>query len=72
MLHPASASPTPPKELLRNAGLDFLVQPANVVEAISAGEAPETCAERLARSKAYAVLTSGHSSNLSIPAGPGR
>jgi septum formation protein len=55
MLILASASPRR-QELLRNAGLDFLVQPANVVEEILPGEAPETCAERLARSKAYAVF----------------
>jgi len=55
MLILASASPRR-QELLRNAGLDFLVQPANVVEEILPGEAPETCAERLARSKAYAAF----------------
>jgi len=55
MLILASGSPRR-QELLRNAGLDFLVQPANVVEEILPGEAPETCAERLARSKAYAVF----------------
>jgi septum formation protein len=56
MLILASASPRR-QELLRNAGLDFLVQPANVVEEILPGEAPETCAERLARSKAYAIFS---------------
>jgi septum formation protein len=55
MLILASASPRR-QELLRNAGLDFLVQPANVAEEILPGEAPETCAERLARSKAYSVF----------------
>ncbi len=55
MLILASASPRR-QELLRNAGLDFVVKPANVAEEILPGETPETCADRLARSKAYAVF----------------
>ncbi len=55
MLILASASPRR-QELLRNAGIDCLVQPANVPEEILPGESPEACAERLARSKARAVF----------------
>jgi nucleoside triphosphate pyrophosphatase len=55
MLILASASPRR-QELLRNAGLDFLVQPANVPEEILSGELAEACVQRLARSKARAVF----------------
>jgi septum formation protein len=55
MLILASASPRR-QELLRNAGIDFLVQPADVAEEILPGEFPEACAQRLARSKAHAVF----------------
>jgi septum formation protein len=54
MLVLASASPRR-KELLRNAGISFVVQPANIDETPRAGEAPRECAERLAREKALAV-----------------
>jgi septum formation protein len=51
----ASASPRR-QELLRNAGIPFTVQPADIDETPLAGEAPRDCAERLAREKALAVF----------------
>jgi septum formation protein len=54
MLVLASASPRR-QELLRNAGIPFAVQPANIDETPLAGEAGHFCAERLAREKALAV-----------------
>jgi len=54
MLVLASASPRR-QELLRNAGISFVVQPADVDETPLAGESPRDCAERLAREKALAV-----------------
>jgi septum formation protein len=54
MLVLASASPRR-QELLRNAGISFTVQPADVEETPLAGETPRMCAERLAREKALAV-----------------
>jgi septum formation protein len=53
----ASASPRR-QELLRNAGIPFTVQPADIDERPLAGEAPRDCAERLAREKALAVFQS--------------
>lgn len=53
----ASASPRR-QELLRNAGISFTVQPADIDEALLAGESPRDCAERLAREKALAVFQS--------------
>jgi septum formation protein len=53
----ASASPRR-QELLRNAGIPFTVQPADINETPLAGEAPRECAERLAREKALAVSQS--------------
>jgi septum formation protein len=50
----ASASPRR-SELLRNAGFEFEVCPANVDERVRAGERPKSFAERLAREKARAV-----------------
>jgi septum formation protein len=50
----ASASPRR-QELLRNAGIPFTVQPADINETPLAGESPRACAERLAREKALAV-----------------
>jgi septum formation protein len=50
----ASASPRR-QELLRNAGISFTVQPADINETPLAGESPVHCAERLARGKALAV-----------------
>lgn len=55
MLVLASASPRR-QELLRNAGIAFVVQPADVDETPLAGELPRDCAERLAREKALAVF----------------
>jgi septum formation protein len=54
MLVLASASPRR-QELLRNAGISFTVQPADVDETPLPGELPRECAERLARDKALAV-----------------
>jgi septum formation protein len=54
MLVLASASPRR-QELLRNAGIPFTVQPADIDETPLANEAPRDCAERLAREKALAV-----------------
>ena len=54
MLVLASASPRR-QELLRNAGISFTVQPADVYETPLPGELPRECAERLARDKALAV-----------------
>jgi nucleoside triphosphate pyrophosphatase len=51
----ASASPRR-QELLRNAGIPFAVQPADINETPLAGESPRDCAERLAREKALAVF----------------
>lgn len=50
----ASASPRR-QELLRNAGISFTAEPANVDESPWANESPRQCAERLAREKALTV-----------------
>jgi septum formation protein len=57
MLILASASPRR-QELLRNAGISFTVQPADINETPLVGESPRECAERLAREKALAVFQS--------------
>jgi len=57
MLVLASASPRR-QELLRNAGIRFTVQPADISETSRADESPRDCAERLAREKALAVFQS--------------
>lgn len=54
MLILASASPRR-QELLRNAGLEFTVQPANIPEVPLADESPRGFAERMAREKARSV-----------------
>ena len=54
MLVLASASPRR-QELLRNAGISFVVQAADIDETPLAGESPRECAVRLAREKALAV-----------------
>jgi septum formation protein len=54
MLVLASASPRR-QELLRNAGIEFVVRPADIDETPLAGESARECAERLAREKALAV-----------------
>ena len=51
MLVLASASPRR-QELLRNAGIPFTTQPADVDETPLPGESARTCAERLAKEKA--------------------
>src|SRR5258708_23421355 len=53
----APASPRR-QELLRNAGIPFTVQSADIHEMPLAGEAPRVCAERLAREKALSVFQS--------------
>jgi septum formation protein len=57
MLILASASPRR-QELLRNAGIPFLVEPTNIPEIPQAEERPEAFVERLARGKARAIA--GH------------
>jgi septum formation protein len=55
MLVLASASPRR-QELLRNAGIPFVVQPIDIPEVPQQGEAPRAFAERMAREKALAVF----------------
>jgi septum formation protein len=55
MLILASASPRR-QQLLRNAGIEFRIQPANVLEDILPEETPAACAQRLAGSKARAIF----------------
>jgi len=55
MLILASASPRR-QELLRNAGIPFVVQATGIPEIPEEGEAPQTFAERLAREKALTVF----------------
>jgi septum formation protein len=55
MLILASASPRR-QELLRNAGIDCQVQPANIPEETRPDETPAACAQRLARAKARAIF----------------
>jgi septum formation protein len=50
----ASASPRR-QELLKNAGIEFVVKPANIPEVRHRGEAPKAFAERMAKEKARAV-----------------
>lgn len=52
----ASASPRR-SELLRNAAIPFIVEPARVPEQLLPNEKPEEYAQRLARDKAQAVHT---------------
>jgi septum formation protein len=54
MLVLASASPRR-QELLRNAGILFTVQPADIDESLVPGELPRAYAERLAKEKALTV-----------------
>ena len=54
MLVLASASPRR-QELLRNAGIEFAVLPADVDEIPLQGEGARACAQRLAREKAWKV-----------------
>jgi len=55
MLVLASASPRR-QELLRNAGIPFVVQPTDIPEVPRPAEAPRAFAERMAREKALAVF----------------
>jgi septum formation protein len=55
MLVLASASPRR-QELLRNAGIPFVVQPTNIPEVARDGELPRLFAERMAREKALTVF----------------
>jgi septum formation protein len=50
----ASASPRR-QELLRDAGIEFVVKPANIPEVRQKNEAPQVFAERMAKEKARAV-----------------
>jgi len=50
----ASASPRR-QELLRNAGIEFVVQPANIPEIRLLSESPKEFAERMAREKASTI-----------------
>ena len=67
MLILASASPRR-QELLRNAGIPFTVQPANVQENHLPGETPETCVRRLAGEKAQAVAERSSSGDVVLGA----
>lgn len=51
----ASASPRR-QELLKNAGVEFVVKPANIPEIRHPGETPRVFAERMAREKARAIF----------------
>jgi septum formation protein len=51
----ASASPRR-REILQHAGIPFIVHPSNAPELPREGEAPQACAERLAREKAVDVF----------------
>jgi septum formation protein len=55
----ASASPRR-QELLKNAGIEFVVKPANIPEVLHPEEAPQAFAERMARDKACAVFAGKH------------
>jgi nucleoside triphosphate pyrophosphatase len=55
MLVLASASPRR-QELLRNAGIPFVVEPTSISEIPGEGELPRNFAERMAREKAEAVF----------------
>jgi septum formation protein len=55
MLVLASSSPRR-QELLHNAGIEFVVHPANLPEIPHDGELPRSFAERMAREKALAVF----------------
>jgi len=59
----ASASPRR-QELLKNAGVKFVVRPANIPEVRHHGEAPQNFAERMAREKARAVWDSDKHQNV--------
>ncbi len=52
----ASASPRR-QEILRNAGIEFAVQAAEIPETSNPGEPAQACAERLAREKAAVIFS---------------
>jgi nucleoside triphosphate pyrophosphatase len=54
----ASASPRR-QELLRNAGIEFVLRPANIPEVPFPGEAPQAFGERMAREKARTARAFG-------------
>ena len=62
----ASASPRR-SELLRNAGISFIVEPAHIAEEPFPGELPLQYAQRLARDKARAIFAS-HPDNVVLGA----
>lgn len=66
MLLLASASPRR-QELLRNAGIEFTVQAAEIPEIPLADEPPQSFAERMAREKAMAVFPA-HPGNIVLGA----
>ena len=51
----ASASPRR-RDILQNAGIPFIIQPSQIPEVPREGEAPQACAERLAREKTLEVF----------------
>ena len=55
----ASASPRR-RQLLKNAGIDFDVRPANIPEVRRQGEKAQAFAERMAREKARAIFAGNH------------
>ena len=57
MLILASQSPRR-RELLQQAGISFIVRPANVDETIRAGESPDEYVKRVAQEKATAIEAS--------------
>ena len=63
----ASASPRR-RELLRNAGFEFEVQPSRIVEEIQRGERPEDFARRAAREKAMQIAASSPRGSLVLGA----
>ncbi len=69
MLILASQSPRR-QELLRNAGVDFRVQAADIPELLQDGEHPASFAKRLAREKAEAVFEKLRTGELSAAAQP--
>lgn len=54
----ASASPRR-QELLRDAGIDFIIRPSDIPEVPLPRETPEEFAERMAKEKARAVHSAG-------------
>ena len=59
----ASASPRR-QELLRNAGIEFVVRPSDIPEIPLSGESPREFGERMAREKARAVRANNRKSAI--------